>query len=371
MRFLIISHTPHKVQGTALLAYEPYIREMNLWLKNVGEVEVIAPLVQEKITNLDKKYDRTDIVFNKIPSIAFTNLKKSLISIVKIPYIFVKICRSIVRADHVHLRCPGNIGLLGSVIQVFFPSKTKTVKYAGNWDPNSRQPLSYRFQKSIIRNTFLSRNIKVLVYGQWKEQSKNIKPFFTATFKDKDRLKPIERNYNIRLEFLFIGSLVEGKKPFLAIKIIEALKRAGVEVQLKLFGEGVLMNKLNAYVEENDLKKNVQIEGGQKLGVIQEALRTAHFLILPSKSEGWPKAIAEAMFFGTIPIATKISCIPYMLGFGKRGLLIDPEIEAASSMIKEGLQNKDKLRSMSLLACEWAQNYTLETFETEIVKLLE
>ncbi len=371
MRFLIISHTPHKKDGAALLAYAPYIREMNLWLKNVDEVEVLAPLIKEEVTNLDKKYDRYDIVFNRIPSIAFTNYRKSLVSLVKIPYIFVKMFMAIMKADHIHLRCPGNIGLLGSVAQIFFPQKTKTVKYAGNWDPNSKQPLSYRLQKSILRNPFLSRNIEVLVYGHWKNQSKNIKPFFTATFKDKDKLKPIERDYKTRLQFLFIGSLVEGKNPFLAIKIIEAINNSGVEVQLKLFGEGTLMNKLSDYVNKNDLETIVQIEGSQTLEGIQDALKTAHFLILPSKSEGWPKAIAEAMFFGAIPIATKISCIPYMLDFGRRGLLIDSEVKEASKVIIESLQNKDELKRMSLAACEWAQKYTLETFEAEIIKLLK
>ncbi len=78
------------------------------------------------------------------------------------------------RANHLHIRCPGNIGLLTCVAQIFFPKKPKTVKYAGNWDPYAVQAFSYRLQKKILNSTFLSKNVKVLVYGKWTGMSKNL-----------------------------------------------------------------------------------------------------------------------------------------------------------------------------------------------------
>jgi len=50
-------------------------------------------------------------------------------------------------ANHIHLRCPGNIGLLACLIQILFPNTPKTSKYAGNWDPNAKQPFTYKIQK--------------------------------------------------------------------------------------------------------------------------------------------------------------------------------------------------------------------------------
>ncbi len=82
------------------------------------------------------------------------------------------------QVNHIHLRCPGNVGLLGCIVQVFFPSKIKTAKYAGNWDPKSKQPIAYKLQKWILSNTLLSKKIKVLVYGEWLKQTKNIKTIF-------------------------------------------------------------------------------------------------------------------------------------------------------------------------------------------------
>uniref|UniRef100_UPI0030ED6F25 glycosyltransferase n=1 Tax=uncultured Algibacter sp. TaxID=298659 RepID=UPI0030ED6F25 len=99
--------------------------------------------------------------------------------------------------------------------------------------------------------------------------------------------------------------------------------------------------------------------------------KESHFLILPSKSEGWPKAVAEAMFFGAIPIATSISCVPYMLGYGNRGVLIDRDLKKAVETVRLCLDDSERLKLMSIKASQWSQKYTLDVFESEIIKLLK
>lgn len=370
MNFLIISHTNHKQKGNLLFGYAPYVREMNLWLKYVGKVEVVAPKILSPISNIEIAYKHKDLFFNEIPFVSFTSLKNSCISLFKIPIILVTIFRACKRADHIHLRCPGNIGLLGCLVQIFFPKKVKTAKYAGNWDPKAKQPLSYRFQKKVLRNIFFTKNIKVLVYGNWKAQTKNIIPFFTATFHNSEIETPLERNYNNTLHFIFVGSLVKGKQPLLAVKAIEALYTAGNKVQLELYGDGVLKVELQAYILNNNLEGIIILKGNQEKEVLKKALKNAHFLLLPSQSEGWPKVVAEAMFFGTIPIVTKISCVPFMLDYGSRGILIEPTVDNILKAVYAHLKNKDHLKVMSKSASNWSQKYTLDTFETKISKLL-
>ena len=113
-------------------------------------------------------------------------------------------------ADHIHLRCPGNVGLLGSLVQVFFPSKPKTAKYAGNWDPKAKQPLSYKIQKWLLSNTLLTKNMTVLVYGEWPNQTKNIKSFFTATYREADKKEIQIRKLEADIQFVFVGTLSVG-----------------------------------------------------------------------------------------------------------------------------------------------------------------
>lgn len=368
MSFLVITSAPTLSRNEKYVAYAPYVREMDVWFKYSDNVTIISPTTynQSLITQAFIKQPRVV----SIPSLKFTSFYAILKSILKLPIIFFKTFIEVFKADHIHLRCPGNIGLLGCLIQICFPKKIKTAKYAGNWDLESKQPLSYRFQKWILRNTFLTKNIKVLVYGNWDNQTKNIKPFFTASFKDTDKQKLIDRVYTDNLKFVFIGSLVEGKRPLLTIQIVENLKKLGKNVTLDIFGDGVLKGELDTYLTDNNLNSFIRLHGNKNIEELKERLKTAHFLILPSKSEGWPKAIAEAMFFGAIPIATSISCVPYMLDYGKRGILIKAHLEDIVNDILSHLEHVNLLSRMSVEAANWSQNYTLDKFDREIKKIL-
>ncbi|WP_375239770.1 glycosyltransferase family 4 protein [Aurantibacter sp.] len=369
MRFLIISHALHTASDHKLYAYAPYVREMNLWLKYVDNVEIVAPVSRLLPTKIDLAYQHKSIKLTGIPEIAFTSAKRIIISLLVLPIIFFKLINACYKADHIHLRCPGNIGLLGCLVQFLFPLKIKTAKYAGNWDPKALQPKSYRFQKWILSNTKLTRNIKVLVYGNWKNQSKNIKSFFTATYKDLDKIPFTSKDYSKQLNFVFVGSLVEGKRPLFAIKLIGLLQKSNINCTLNLFGDGILKPKLEKYIKHNNLK-GITIHGNQTKDTVQDYLKRSHFTILASKSEGWPKALAEAMFFGVIPIATKISCVPYMLDYGNRGFLIEPDLDQASKLLINEIKNKKRLTEKAELALNWSQKYTLDVFEEHIKALV-
>jgi len=371
MKFLIITHVQHKLTENGLSAYSPYVKEMNIWLKHVDEVTIIAPKSLELKKTIDSYYKHDYISFKEIPSIEFTSIKKVLSSILKIPLIINVIFNACRTTDHIHLRCPGNIGLLGCLIQVLFPKKNKTAKYAGNWDPKAKQPLSYNVQKWLLSNTFLTKNITTLVYGDWNNQTKNIKSFFTASYNNSEKELLKVRDYSQILKFVFIGSLVEGKQPLFAIKVVELLNKQRRNVSLDIYGEGTLKPMLKNYISDNKLESKVTLLGNRRQNVIKEALKSAHFSILPSKSEGWPKAIAEAMFFGVIPIATSISCVPFMLDYGKRGILIETDLNLAIININTYLNDSDNLKLMSANALKWSQTYNLDVFETEIIKLLK
>ncbi len=387
MRFAIFTHVVHFQDGNNYYGYAPYIREMNLWLQHVEKVEVVAPL---KCKGMDSpkslSYRQSNLTFTAISSFDLLKLHSILLAVLTIPTIFFRIAGAMQRADHLHLRCPGNIGLLAAICQIFFPNKPKTAKYAGNWNPEAKQPLTYKLQKWILSNTFLTRNMTVLVYGNWPEQSKNILPFSTASFKETEKEEVI-KDFNSPYKILFVGSLVKGKQPLFAMQLVEALNKKSISAELHIYGEGPLKNDLEKEAENKDY---IHLHGNKALEVLKQAYKDAHFLILASKSEGWPKAVAEAMFFGCIPIATTVSCVPWMLGGGSRGVLISEgnvlnenrvesgkrkvdshsAVEETVERLIELIQDPEEMRKMSLEAQQWSQQYTLEKFEAEIKKLL-
>ncbi|KAB1067041.1 glycosyltransferase [Tamlana haliotis] len=368
MKFFVVSDAPTLKKDDLYCAYAPYVLEMGMWFKHVTDITVMSPTTHNAPL-LTRTFSKQPKVVS-VPALNFTSFKNSFISVIRIPFIAFTLFKVFRKSDHIHLRCPGNIGLLGCLVQILFPKKPKTAKYAGNWDLKAKQPISYKIQKWILSNTFLTKNIQVLVYGDWPNQSKNIKSFFTATYKNSERRDPMVRDYTDVLKFVFVGTLTPGKQPLLAIQLVEALHKQGKKVSLDFYGDGVLRESLESYILDHNLETIVTLHGNQPQTTVKEALKTAHFSILPSKSEGWPKAIAEAMFFGTIPIATPVSCVPYMLDHGNRGFLFTNDFIKDFTSLTTLLQNQDTLNRMSEAAAVWSQQYTLERFETEIAKLL-
>ncbi len=370
MKFLIITNVSHTKIADQYLAYAPYVQEMNLWLKHVDEVEVVAHLHKRQITDIDLPYKHKSVRFTNIPTIQFTSLGKSFASLLSLPIILFTLFKACKRADHIHLRCPGNIGLLGCIVQILFRKKTKTAKYAGNWDPNSKQPLSYRLQKRILRNTFFTKNMTALVYGSWKDRTKNIKPFFTASYDESEKTEVDNKPLNNRIKLLFVGTLSKGKQPLISVKATEALINKGYNVELNLYGEGSEKETLMSYIGENSLEEKVILSGNKDKETIKNAYKSSHFLVFISKSEGWPKVVAEAMFWKCLPISTAVSCIPEMLDNGGRGSIVSANIDEIVSDIENYINDESLYQDKIDKAFHWSRNYTLDKFEEEIKDLL-
>jgi glycosyltransferase involved in cell wall biosynthesis len=370
MKFAIITHVIHGKVSDNYFGYEPYVREMNLWLKNVSEVIIVAPLHTSPKSPIQEFYQHHKITFVTVKNFDITNLKRAIVSIVVIPKIVCKIYKTMKQADHIHLRCPGNIGLLGCFVQILFPSKPKTAKYAGNWDPNAKQPFTYKLQKWILSNTVLTKNMQVLVYGEWKNSTKNIKPFFTATYFGKDKIEVFPREFKSIISFLFVGTLSNGKQPLYAIQLIEKLYFKGYNVKLTLYGEGIERTMIETYISKHKLETIIVLKGNQNQETIKKAYLENHFVVLPSLSEGWPKVVAEGMFWGCLPIASKVSCVPNMLDNGARGLLLDMNLEKDLISIESILKHYNLYQDKANNAMQWSRQFTLDAFENEIKRLL-
>ncbi|CAM4044253.1 glycosyltransferase family 4 protein [Flavobacterium antarcticum] len=371
MKFCIITHVNHIKKEDQFYGYGPYVREMNIWLRYVDEVIIVAPIQTGAISEIDLPYSANKIDFKAVPAFELTSSKQIISSLFKLPKLIYQIFKAMQSADHIHLRCPGNMGLLGSIVQIAFPSKTKSAKYAGNWDPKSKQPWSYRLQKWIVSNTFLTRNMQVLVYGEWPNSSKNIKPFFTASYYKSEIVPLVPLEHALKIRFVFAGSLVVGKNPQYAIQLISQLKETFPTIHLDVYGEGILRQELEQMVVDLKLESHLILHGNQNADVLKHAYQSSHFVLLPSKSEGWPKVIAEGMFWGCIPIATPVSCVPTMLDHGTRGIVLEMDIKIDSAKISALLKEKVLFQKKREAAAAWSRTYTLDYFEAEIQQILK
>ncbi|MEO8516050.1 MAG: glycosyltransferase family 4 protein [Flavobacterium sp.] len=371
MKLVVISNAPLIKKHNQWFAYSPYVKEMAIWAKYADAVAFCCPEWKEDngllISEIPFPVSQTFLLsdFN------IKTIGGALKSFFQILYNCYIIFKAMLWADHIHLRCPGNVGLLAAVAQIFFPHKIKTAKYAGNWDPKASTPISYRLQKWILSNTFLTRKMQVLVYGAWEGSTKNIKPFFTATYNESDKLTVSPRSLEGYIKVVFVGTLSPGKRPLYVIQLVEKLINNGFSVELSLFGEGKERKALEEYILNKKLSNSITLHGNQNTEAIQKAYQNSHFVLLPSESEGWPKVIAEGMFWGCVPLATRVSCVPFMVDYGNRGVLLDVDLENDAKHIEELMQNKERFEEMASNGMKWSRKYTLDRFEQEIKLLLQ
>lgn len=371
MKFLIVTSAPLIKKSKKYFAYSPYANEMEIWTKNTEEIAFCCPKWED-----DKGWLVSEIKFpihHKFWLRDFT-IKSKRATAKLVPQLMINfwmLLKAMIWADHIHLRCPGNVGVLACFIQVLFPKKIKTAKYAGNWDPKARQPLSYKIQKWILSNTFLTKNMTVLVYGSWENQSKNIKPFFTASYSENE-IEPVGlRPQKTPIEMLFVGTLSEGKRPGYVFRIVKKMVENGIDVRLKVFGDGVLKPILESYIVENQLQNYIVICGNVDQETLKKAYQKSHFLLLPSKSEGWPKVVAEAMFWGCVPFCTPISCVPSMIGASEeRGLFLTMDLDSDATKIVTIFTASGLFLEKSQNGINWSQKFTTERFFAEIQQLL-
>ncbi|MEN2281249.1 glycosyltransferase [Algoriphagus sp. SE2] len=373
MNFLILTHVHHVRKGGKYFAYGPYVREMNIWTKFFTSVTILAPLSEDRELNpIEIAYEHENIRFVPVQEINLTTWKGKVLTLFSLPVIVAKMLQAMGSTQHIHLRCPGNMGLAGAALQYFFPSKAKTAKYAGNWDPESDQPYTYKLQQRLVSNPRFAKNMKVLVYGKWPNQSQNIVPFFTFSYSQnesqEDYREPL--NKGIKLQLLFVGALVPGKNPLMVAEVANILKLQNVDFKLTFCGEGDQMPLLRQYIQENGLEEEVELCGNLGSERLKNKYKQSHFLIFLSESEGWPKVVAESMYFGCLPITTPVSCVPFMLANGERGDLVGKDPIKVVERINNYLTNPEDFFRKSKNSKEWSKAFTKESFELEIKKLI-
>lgn len=138
----------------------------------------------------------------------------------------------------------------------------------------------------------------------------------------------------------FIGRLDEQKNPF---ALLEAIK--DLDVQLLIVGDGVLGQRLR--MEARAKKLTVQFLGNVPHSKLPEVLSSAALFILPSRYEGHPKALLEAMACGLPVIGTDVPGIRELICHRETGYLCGTSPGEIRAAIRDVLSDADLRARMS------------------------
>jgi glycosyltransferase involved in cell wall biosynthesis len=95
--------------------------------------------------------------------------------------------------------------------------------------------------------------------------------------------------------------------------------------ELSIIGDGSYKNQLHQLVDTQKLNDRVRFYGWCKQAELLPILAQAHIFVNPSRHEGMPNAVLEAMASGLPIIATRIAGNEDLVINGKNGFLIESE----------------------------------------------
>jgi glycosyltransferase involved in cell wall biosynthesis len=135
-----------------------------------------------------------------------------------------------------------------------------------------------------------------------------------------------------------------------------------VEVHTQLLGDGPENSRLQALSRSLGIESQVQFHGRVSLQGVRDAYRLAHVGVLASRTEGFPKALAEAMSGGAVPVASDVGINAQMLGEGRGRLFQFGDAAGLADRLAELAGAPAALRSMALAGREYTRTRTLEAF---------
>lgn len=151
----------------------------------------------------------------------------------------------------------------------------------------------------------------------------------STTLEDRDFLDEIKvAEIAPQVNIVFISYVRPEKGVDILIESLVMLKDKGVSAVLNIYGSRDsdigYQNKIDAMVEHMGLAHLVFFHGHIRKEEINDVLDSADVLALPSFSEGTPRILLEAQARCVPVVATNVGGVPDVLGFGKYGVLVEP-----------------------------------------------
>jgi len=162
---------------------------------------------------------------------------------------------------------------------------------------------------------------------------------------------------------LFVGRLVEGKRPEVAIKAFAEVRESMPDAELYLCGEGPLQSEIVELAAELGVREAVTFLGQVPYEGMPAVYRGADVLVLPSRAEGVPRTIMEALASGVSVVSSDLPQV--RSAFGDEVVYVDGGDSAAvGEAIREGVDDSGSTLASSF---QWERTVWETTEELEAI----
>lgn len=215
-----------------------------------------------------------------------------------------------------------------------------------------------RVLKQVIRTTLTRANVVVALGDRWAERLRAIAPEAHVTV-IPNTVRPREAAHDWvgdePVHVVFLGEIGDHKGAFMLLEAwsqIMADARYAGTAHLTLAGNGEV-ERARRTVARLRLETSVQVRGWLPPAQAHALVSSAQVLALPSRNEGQPMAVLEAMASGVCVVASDVGGLPDLIESGTTGLLVPPgEVEALVAALQYVITDHDARARLGRAALE-------------------
>lgn len=250
-------------------------------------------------------------------------------------------------------------------------SKLKGVKIIHTLHSIATMEVPKRLQKKQNRWFMEKKVIPVAISNGVKDSMKQIYEIHQSEIPIIYNGIPLEkclekRDYHLKNKILHIGRFSDVKNHKELISLFEKLVEKNKLVNLELIGTGILESEIKKQVKNLGLESKVHFLGTK--ASCYNNIHECDIFILPSKYEGMPMTLIEAMGSG-VPVVTRpIGGIPDMITNGIDGYLCE-EVKDMKDIVLNLLENESERERIGKNARERSKCFSSKIMMEEYLKL--
>ena len=164
-----------------------------------------------------------------------------------------------------------------------------------------------------------------------------------------------------------IGRFNEQKNHDGLLRAFQLVVEQHPDCRLNLLGDGELREKTEALAKELGISEKVHFLGSQSN--VYPYLNEADVFLLPSRYEGMPMTIIEAMGTGLPVVAANVGGVPDMIEHGVSGMLTTSEPESVAAAVKALLEDQSLREKLGTNAKKDSKRFSAEFMAEEYCRI--
>ena len=305
-----------------------------------------------------------------LTAVSGSGLKRKL----KFPLWLARNCgtllREIRRADAVHTPIPGDVGTIG-MLMAFIMRKPLFVRHCGNW--LAPKTIAEKFWKWFMVKFAGGRNVMLATGGSLEPPTPlnaNVKWIFSTSLTEEElRICETRRSYDPKKGARLVIACRQEKEKGTG-RVIESLPLILEKIPnttLDVIGDGGALADFKQLAARMNLSDSITFHGKLNHPSVISILQQADLFCYPtSASEGFPKAVLEALACGLPVVTTRVSVLPQLINQGCGALLQDLSPQTIAQSVCGVLSDAERYQEMSGMAIETARQYSLERWRDYI-----